>query len=81
MVLLFPNPSVDAGNFSAGVGPPVPVEEYVFYLTGFITVLLLYVWLSEYWLAAYTVEDYRGEARALRRLLQFHPMSLVSGWR
>ena len=60
-------------------GRPVPIEEYVFYLTGFITVLLLYVWLSEYWLAAYTVLDYEGEARASRRLLQFHPTSVVLG--
>ena len=42
-------------------------------------ILLLYVWLSEYWLAAYTVQDYRGEARALPRLLQFHPTSLIIG--
>jgi hypothetical protein len=56
-----------------------PVEEYVFYLTGFITILLLYVWLSEYWLAAYTLEDYRGEAQALPKLLEFHPISLVIG--
>ena len=27
------------------------VEEYIFYLTGFLEVLLLYIWLDEYWLA------------------------------
>jgi hypothetical protein len=74
---VFPNPKATLGISAPALGRPVPVEEYVFYLTGFITILLLYVWLSEYWLAAYTVEDYAGEARALRRLLQFHPMSLV----
>jgi hypothetical protein len=75
----FPNPKATLGILAPALGRPVPVEEYVFYLTGFITVLLLYVWLSEYWLSAYTVEDYRGEARALDRLLQFHPTSLVLG--
>jgi hypothetical protein len=75
----FPNPQATLGIPAPALGRPVPVEEYVFYLTGFMTVLLLYVWLSEYWLAAYTVEDYPGEARALRRLLRFHPMSLVLG--
>ena len=35
------------------------------------------MWLSQYWLAAYTVADYRGEARALPRLLKFHPTSLI----
>lgn len=75
----FPNPQSTLGITSPALGRPVPVEEYFFYLTGFIAVLLLYVWFSEYWLAAYSVEDYRGEARALPRLLQFHPTSLVFG--
>jgi hypothetical protein len=75
----FPNPQSTLGITAPALGRPVPVEEYFFYLTGFIAVLLLYVWFSEYWLAAYSVEDYRGEARALPRLLQFHPTSLVFG--
>ena len=75
----FPNPQSTLGISAPALGKPVPVEEYVFYLTGFIAVLLLYVWLSEYWLAAYSVEDYRGEARALPRLLRFHPTSLIIG--
>ena len=76
---VFPNPKATLGILAPALGRPVPIEEYVFYLTGFITILLLYVWLSEYWLAAYTVRDYVGEARALRGLLQFHPASLVVG--
>lgn len=75
----FPDPRATIGILAPAFGHWVPVEEYVFYLTGFITILLLYVWLSEYWLAAYTVEDYRGEARALPKLLQFHPTSLIVG--
>ncbi len=59
------------------LGRPVPVEEYVFYLTGFLAVLLLYIWLGEFWLAAYNVLDYPGEAKQVRRLLQFHPTSLI----
>ena len=73
----FPDPKATLGILAPALGRWVPIEEYFFYFTGFITILLLYVWLSEYWLAAYTVEDYRGEARALPRLLQFHPMSLI----
>jgi hypothetical protein len=73
----FPNPKATLGIAAPALGRPVPIEEYAFYLTGFITILLLYVWASEYWLAAYTVQDYPGEARASRRLLQFHPKSLV----
>jgi len=75
----FPNANATLGIPAPALGRPVPIEEYVFYLTGFIAVLLLYVWFSEYWLAAYTEEDYAGEARALRRLLQFHPASLALG--
>jgi hypothetical protein len=75
----FPNAKATVGIRAPALGGPVPIEEYVFYLTGFITILLLYVWLSEYWLAAYTVEDYASEAQASRRLLQFHPTSLALG--
>lgn len=73
----FPDPTATLGVLAPALGRWVPIEEYFFYLTGFITILLLYVWFSEYWLAAYTVEDYRAEARALPRLLQFHPKSLI----
>lgn len=75
----FPNPQATLGVLAPALGHWVPIEEYAFYLTGFITILLLYVWLSEYWLGAYTVEDYRAEARALDRLLRFHPASLIVG--
>lgn len=75
----FPNPQATLRILAPAFGHWVPIEEYIFYLTGFITILLLYVWLSEYWLAAYTVEDYRAEARSLPKLLEFHPASLVVG--
>ena len=75
----FPNPKATLGIKVFALGPWVPIEEYVFYFTGFVLVLLLYVWLSEYWLAAYTVQDYPGEARRLHRLLGFHPTSLILG--
>ena len=74
----FPDPKATLGVLAPALGRWVPIEEYFFYLTGFITILLLYVWFSEYWLSAYTVKDYRGEARALPRLLQFHTTSLVA---
>lgn len=75
----FPDPKATLGILAPAMGKWVPVEEYFFYLTGFVMILLLYVWLSEYWLAAYTVEDYRGEARAIGKLLRFHPTSLILG--
>jgi hypothetical protein len=73
----YPNVGAVLGINAPALVRPVPVEEYVFYLTGFLTVLLLYVWLGEFWLAAYNVLDYPGEARKVRRLLKFHPTSLI----
>ena len=55
------------------------VEEYLFYLTGFLAVLLIYVWLDEYWLAAYNVPDYAGKSKHVSRLMQFHASSLIAG--
>jgi len=75
----FPTAGATLGWRAPALGHPVPVEEYAFYLTGFIMILLLYVWLSEYWLAAYSFPDYAGEARTMRRLLQFHPESFMVG--
>ena len=73
----YPNVGATLGWRAPALGRPVPVEEYVFYLTGFLAVLLLYIWLGEFWLAAYNELDYPGEAKQVRRLLQFHPTSLL----
>ena len=48
----YPNAGATLGIHAPALGRPVPIEEYVFYLTGFLVVLLLYVWLGEFWLAA-----------------------------
>lgn len=73
----YPNAGATLGIHAFAFGRPVPIEEYIFYLTGFLAVLLLYVWLGEFWLAAYNVIDYPTEARKMNRLLQFHPASLI----
>jgi hypothetical protein len=73
----YPNRGATLGILAPALGRWVPLEEYVFYFTGFLAVLLLYVWLGEFWLAAYNVIDYPGEARKVGRLLQFHPTSLI----
>ncbi|MFZ0321377.1 MAG: hypothetical protein WAL56_19800 [Candidatus Sulfotelmatobacter sp.] len=74
----YPNSGATLGISAIALGKPVPIEEYVFYLTGFLTVLLFYVWLGEFWLAAYNVRDYPEEARKTLRLLKFHPTSLIA---
>ena len=76
---VFPNRGATLQIDAPALGRPVPLEEYVFYLTGFILVLLLYVWLDQFWFAAYDVPDYPGEAKKISRLVRFHPTSLVVG--
>ena len=73
------NSGATLGVRAPAIGAAIPVEEYVFYFTGFLAVLLLYVWTGEYWLARYCVADPRAESAKIRRLLDFHPASLVAG--
>ena len=73
----FPNQNATLGIKAPALGAPVPIEEYLFYLTGFLCVLLLYVWLDEYWLAAYNVESESAQRKQFHRLLRFHPESIL----
>jgi hypothetical protein len=75
----FQNKGATLGVDTPVVGGSVPIEEYVFYFSGFIAVLLIYLWLNEYWLSAYAVPDYKTESRQISRLLRFHPASLLAG--
>ncbi len=62
-------------------GDTVPVEEFIFYVLGFITTLLIYVWADEYWLKAYNVPDYelRSSERGIDRVIKLHWPSLAIG--
>ncbi|MGE3309934.1 MAG: hypothetical protein AB7O66_08185 [Limisphaerales bacterium] len=75
----FPNHASTLGIEIPAVGGPIPIEEFVFYVTGFMLVLLSYVWADEYWLSAYNVPDYRSEVREVRRIAQFHGASVILG--
>lgn len=76
---VFPNAGATLQIEAPALHKPVPIEEYVFYLAGFIATLLIYLWLDEYWLAAYNVPDYRLESQKIDRLLRFHPPSAILG--
>ena len=72
-------PGATLGIKAPALGAPVPVEEYIFYFTGFLCVLLIYVWLSEFWLAAYNVPIIRV---SLRRFSSAPvPSNLGDRWR
>lgn len=57
----------------------LPIEEFIFYAAGFAAVLLIYIWCDEYWLAAYNVPDYSSETKGIKRIVIFHPRSLILG--
>jgi len=73
----FPNVQATLGIKAPALGGGVPIEEYIFYLTGFLEVLLLYIWLDEYWLAAYAVPDDDEGRIDFDRLLRLHPQSVI----
>ena len=73
----YTNRGATLGWTAPALGGGVPVEEYVFYFTGFVAVLLIYIWLDEYWLAAYSLPVESGERTDFARLLRFHPKSLI----
>jgi lycopene cyclase domain-containing protein len=75
--LKFPNPGATLRWTAPALGGGVPVEEYIFYFTGFVAVLLIYIWMDEYWLAAYSVPVDSAERTNFARLLRFHPQSLI----
>ena len=75
----FPNRAATLGLDIPARGGGIPVEEFIFYLSGFMLILLGYIWADEYWMRAYNVPDYRSQARDLRRIAQFHGPSLGLG--
>ncbi len=75
----FENRGAVLGIEIPAVGGSIPIEELVFYLSGFMFVLLFYIWNDEYWLAAYNVPDYRQKAKKLDRIVRFHFGSVVVG--
>ncbi len=76
---VFTNKEATLGLEIPAIGGPIPVEEFVFYLTGFIITLLSYVWCDEYWMAAYNVPDYRAAAQGIPRIVRFHFASVLLG--
>lgn len=75
----FRNPDATLRIPAPAIGGSVPVEEYLFYFLGFVAVLLLYIWLDEYWLSAYSIPVDAADRTNFTRLLQFHPLSLILG--
>jgi hypothetical protein len=76
---VFPNEMSVLGVDVPALGGPIPAEEFAFYVSGFMVVLLAYIWADEYWMSAYNVPDYRHAARGIPRIVGFHWPSLALG--
>ena len=76
---IFQNKAATLGCQIPAAGGAIPIEEFVFYLAGFMLVLLSYIWCDEYWMAAYNVPDYKAAAERIPRIVRFHFASVVLG--
>ncbi len=72
----YPNRNATLRIPAPALGRPVPIEEYLFYLTGFLAVLSIYVWLDEFWLNAFAVPVDDAQRTSFDRLIRFHATSL-----
>jgi hypothetical protein len=57
----------------------IPIEEFIFYASGFFAILLLYIWNNEVWVAAYGIADYGDTSRHPPYVIQVHWKSLWWG--
>jgi hypothetical protein len=76
---VFPNRGATVELGVPAMGGAVPIEEFVFYLTGFMAALMSYIWADEYWMSAYNVPDYGEAARGIVRIVRFHTPSALFG--
>jgi hypothetical protein len=65
---LYPNPQAVCGWMLPSLGffrvdwtHPIPIEELVFYVTGFAAMLLVYLWGNEFFVRRYSVRDHAAE--------------------
>jgi hypothetical protein len=73
----FENTGAVTGIEVPGRGGPIPIEEFVFYISGFLFVLLLYVWADEFWMERYNLPHSHALYTAPRRALAFHGDSVT----
>jgi len=76
---IFPNKAATLRCEIPALGGAIPIEEFIFYLTGFMLALLSYIWCDEYWMAAYNVPDYKEAAKDIPRIVRFHFASVALG--
>jgi hypothetical protein len=63
---IFPNKLATLGWEVPAFGGAIPIEEFVFYLAGFMLVLLSYIWCDEYWMGPTTCPTTRRRQKTYR---------------
>jgi len=61
----FENKNAVCGFAIPAIGGSIPIEEFIFYVSGFALVLLLYIWCDEQWLESYNRSDRSYAERSL----------------
>jgi hypothetical protein len=75
---VFENTGAVCGIEIPGVGGGIPIEEFVFYVSGFFFVLLLYIWSDEAWLERYNLPHDHDDFKSSGPVLSFHVGSVVT---
>ena len=57
--------------------PAFPIEEFGFYTTGILFVLLVYNWLDIYWLKAYDPDFYYTHSPKMKKMISIHYPSII----
>lgn len=73
----FENTGAVTGIEIPGVGGGIPIEEFIFYISGFLFVLLLYVWADEVWMDRYNPPHPGQYLRGGEKILRFHKESVI----
>lgn len=68
-------------TFGRGWTYSIPIEEFVFYISGSAAILLGYIWAAESWLAKYTKTpaEFDDYVQTLPKLVTIRPRYLVRG--
>lgn len=74
----FENHGAVSGMTLPAIGGAIPIEEFIFYVSGFALVLLLYLWCDEQWLQSYNRSDRSYVERATNMSKIFRRYSTVT---
>jgi len=72
----WPNVAAVSGLAVPAVGGPLPIEEVIFFVSGFSFLLLTYIWSDQHWLAAYHRSASSSQAIRIGQWIGVIPVAL-----